>query len=206
MKSSQNIQRLGHTKFTSCSSDFVLKTLERASDLKMLISFTVLLNTNVFAIKSLVLDNTWIIGGISDPEDHLVKAARYLVVTLRNTPNVVVYATKCNSFLRNNARYSYISSNKGHFNACCCITGGSNSPTCICKVKTINTTLQEFLQSYGQSYNHLLAQTKISTINKFYKEKKPINLQICQVYYNNAKKVLGCKIARNFVKTLVEWY
>jgi hypothetical protein len=39
MKSSQNIQRLGHTKFTSCSLDFVLKTLERASDLKMLISF-----------------------------------------------------------------------------------------------------------------------------------------------------------------------
>ena len=39
MKSSQNIQRLGHTKFTSCSSDFVLKTLEGASDLKMLISF-----------------------------------------------------------------------------------------------------------------------------------------------------------------------
>ena len=39
MKSSQIIQRLGHTKFTSCSSDFVLKTLERASDLKMLISF-----------------------------------------------------------------------------------------------------------------------------------------------------------------------
>jgi hypothetical protein len=38
MKSSQNIQRLGHTKFTF-SSDFVLKTLERASDLKMLISF-----------------------------------------------------------------------------------------------------------------------------------------------------------------------
>jgi hypothetical protein len=57
--------------------------------------------------------------------------------------------------------------------------------------KTINTTLQEFLQSYGQSYNHLLAQTKISTINKFYKEKEPINLQICQVYYNNAKKVLS---------------
>jgi hypothetical protein len=56
--------------------------------------------------------------------------------------------------------------------------------------KTINTTLQEFLQSYGQSYNHLLAQTKISTINKFYKEKEPINLRICQVYYNNAKKVL----------------
>jgi hypothetical protein len=28
-----------YTKFTSCSSDFVLKTLERASDLKMLISF-----------------------------------------------------------------------------------------------------------------------------------------------------------------------
>jgi hypothetical protein len=39
MKGSQNIQRLGHTKFTCCSSDFVLKTLERASDLKMLISF-----------------------------------------------------------------------------------------------------------------------------------------------------------------------
>jgi hypothetical protein len=39
MKSSQNIQRLGHTKFTSCSLDFVLKTLEQASDLKMLISF-----------------------------------------------------------------------------------------------------------------------------------------------------------------------
>ena len=39
MKSSQNIQRLGHTKFASCSSNFVLKTLERASDLKMLISF-----------------------------------------------------------------------------------------------------------------------------------------------------------------------
>jgi hypothetical protein len=39
MKSSQNIQRLGHTKFTSCSLDFVLKTLERANDLKMLISF-----------------------------------------------------------------------------------------------------------------------------------------------------------------------
>jgi hypothetical protein len=39
MNSSQNIQRLSHTKFTSCSSDFVLKTLERASDLKMLISF-----------------------------------------------------------------------------------------------------------------------------------------------------------------------
>jgi hypothetical protein len=27
MKSSQNIQRLGHTKFTSCSSEFVLKAL-----------------------------------------------------------------------------------------------------------------------------------------------------------------------------------
>jgi hypothetical protein len=27
----------------------------------------ILLNTNVFAIKSLVLDNTWIIGGINDP-------------------------------------------------------------------------------------------------------------------------------------------
>jgi hypothetical protein len=39
MKSSQNIQRLGHTKFTSCSSDFMLKTLQQASDLKMLISF-----------------------------------------------------------------------------------------------------------------------------------------------------------------------
>jgi hypothetical protein len=39
MKSSQNIQRIGHTKFTSCSSDLMLKTLERASDLKMLISF-----------------------------------------------------------------------------------------------------------------------------------------------------------------------
>jgi hypothetical protein len=39
MKSSQNIQRLGVTKFTSCSTDFVLKTLERANDLKMLISF-----------------------------------------------------------------------------------------------------------------------------------------------------------------------
>jgi hypothetical protein len=39
MKSSQNIKRLGHTKFTSCSSDFVLKTLERARNLKMLISF-----------------------------------------------------------------------------------------------------------------------------------------------------------------------
>jgi hypothetical protein len=39
MKSSQNIQRLGHTKFASCSLDFVLKMLERASDLKMLISF-----------------------------------------------------------------------------------------------------------------------------------------------------------------------
>jgi hypothetical protein len=39
VKSSQNIQRLDHTKFTSCSSDFVLKTLERASDLKMLIYF-----------------------------------------------------------------------------------------------------------------------------------------------------------------------
>ena len=37
MKNSQNIQRLGHTKFTSCSSDFVLKTLDRASDLEMLI-------------------------------------------------------------------------------------------------------------------------------------------------------------------------
>jgi hypothetical protein len=39
MKSSQNIQRLGHTKLTSYSLDFVLKTLERASDLKMLIYF-----------------------------------------------------------------------------------------------------------------------------------------------------------------------
>jgi hypothetical protein len=46
-----------------------------------------LLNTNVFAIESFVLDNTWIIGGINDPEGHLVKAAHYLVVTLRNTPN-----------------------------------------------------------------------------------------------------------------------
>jgi hypothetical protein len=44
MKSRQNIQRLGHTKFTSCSSDFVLKMLERASDLKMLISFPFLAN------------------------------------------------------------------------------------------------------------------------------------------------------------------
>jgi spore germination protein GerM len=39
MKSSQNIQRLAHTKYTSCSSDFVLNTFERASDLKMLTSF-----------------------------------------------------------------------------------------------------------------------------------------------------------------------
>jgi hypothetical protein len=51
MKSSQNIQRLGHTKFTSCSSDFVLKTMERASDLKMLISFPFFLVCLSFLIK-----------------------------------------------------------------------------------------------------------------------------------------------------------
>jgi hypothetical protein len=52
MKSSQNIQRLGHTKFTSCSLYFVLKTLERAGDLKMLISFpfSVIFDENIFLI------------------------------------------------------------------------------------------------------------------------------------------------------------
>jgi type II secretory pathway component PulC len=31
MKGSQKLKRLGHTRFTSCSSEFLLKTLSRAS-------------------------------------------------------------------------------------------------------------------------------------------------------------------------------
>ena len=31
LKGSQKLKRLGHTRFTSCSSDFLLKTLSRAS-------------------------------------------------------------------------------------------------------------------------------------------------------------------------------
>ncbi|VVM26462.1 hypothetical protein BSPWISOXPB_6034 [uncultured Gammaproteobacteria bacterium] len=224
-----------------------------------------LLNTNVFAIESFVLDNTWIIGGINDPEGHLVKAAHYLVVTLRNTPNQdqgVEYNAYSIFNLDNFAALvNTLTTTKDFANAGWTVTTTSYTATGIkvplvradvaipsiisqktitfCGInnnnnvdflqgkgikrmskcldgifwdyknhfaaynldhiiqvdarndKTINTTLQEFLQSYGQSYNHLLAQTKISTINKFYKEKEPINLQICQVYYNNAKKVLS---------------
>jgi hypothetical protein len=59
MKSSQNIQRLGHTKFTS-SSDFVLKTLERASDLKMLISFPFLFVCHFWWAKRKILCRKYI--------------------------------------------------------------------------------------------------------------------------------------------------
>jgi hypothetical protein len=59
--------------------------------------------------------------------------------------------------------------------------------------KTINTTLQEFLQSYGQSYNHLLAQTKISTISS---NKGHFNACCCITGGSNSPtcicKVFGC--------------
>ena len=60
MKSSQNIQRLGHIKFTSCSSDFVLKTLERASDLKMLISFPFFVCLSFWKTKRKILCGKYI--------------------------------------------------------------------------------------------------------------------------------------------------
>jgi hypothetical protein len=64
MKSNKNIQRLDHTKFTSCSSDFVLKTLERASDLKMLIYFyykvnLVWSNLCIFWLPFICLYRSW---------------------------------------------------------------------------------------------------------------------------------------------------
>ena len=57
--------------------------------------------------------------------------------------------------------------------------------------KIVDSTLIKLLQTYGQSYNHLLAQAKIKIINNFYREKEPLNTQICQLYYDNAKKVLA---------------
>ncbi|MBA5249451.1 MAG: hypothetical protein FE834_08025 [Gammaproteobacteria bacterium] len=54
----------------------------------------------------------------------------------------------------------------------------------------VETTFDQFLSAYGQTYNHLLAQTKISTINKFYKAKEPVNAKSCKTYSDGAKKFL----------------
>ena len=70
MKGSQNIQRLGHTKFTSCSSDLVLKTLERASDLKMLISFPFLLLSFLMNIMRKIY--FYIFHVFSEARDHIL--------------------------------------------------------------------------------------------------------------------------------------
>jgi hypothetical protein len=54
MKSSQNIQRLGHTKCTSCSSDFVLKIKISKFRLSLLISGIIcfnLLKNKIFKVK-----------------------------------------------------------------------------------------------------------------------------------------------------------
>ncbi len=75
MKSSQNIQRLGHTKFTSCSSDFVLKTLERASDLKILISFPFLFVCHFWWAKRKILCGkyiSYIFHVFSEARDHIL--------------------------------------------------------------------------------------------------------------------------------------
>jgi hypothetical protein len=75
MKSSQNIQRLGHTKFSSCSSDCVLKTLERASDLKMLIyfSFFVWLSFLMSEMYNIMRKyNSYIFHVFSEARDHIL--------------------------------------------------------------------------------------------------------------------------------------
>ena len=74
MKSSQNIQRLGHTKFTSCSSDFVLKTLERASDLKMLISFPFFACHFWWAKRKILCEKyiSYIFHVFSEARDHIL--------------------------------------------------------------------------------------------------------------------------------------
>jgi hypothetical protein len=75
MKSRPNIHRLGHTKFSSCSSDCVLKTLERASDLKMLIyfSFFVWLSFLMSEMYNIMRKyNSYIFHVFSEARDHIL--------------------------------------------------------------------------------------------------------------------------------------
>jgi len=225
-----------------------------------------LLNGNVLTNKSTVLDNTWIIGNISDPSEYLADsnltlAARYFVITLRNTPNLdkgVEYraysifnsdniATLIHKLTTTTnfedegwtTTYDYTATGLrtgplrvsvpipsvisqqtiefcGMDNSINFLRGKKSRKISKCLddifrdykshfstynlnhivqidvpgKTTINATFKDFLHTYGKSYNHLLAQTKISTINKFYAAKKPINDQSCQLYHDNAKRFL----------------
>jgi hypothetical protein len=85
MKSSQNIQRLGHTKFTSCSSDCVLKTLERASDLKMFISFPFLFICHFWWAFRKILCGKYI-SYIFHVQHSAINESTFLVIVYRVLP------------------------------------------------------------------------------------------------------------------------
>jgi len=57
--------------------------------------------------------------------------------------------------------------------------------------KVIDTTFQEFFDTYRKTYNHLLAHTKVQTINKFYAAKEPFNTKSCNQYKESATKFLA---------------
>ena len=63
-----------YTKFTSCSSDFVLKTLERASDLKILISFPFFVCHFWWAKRKILCEKyiSYIIHVFSEARDHIL--------------------------------------------------------------------------------------------------------------------------------------
>jgi len=213
-------------------------------------------------IKSSKLDYTWFIGGVSDIGDHDGDTARYLVVSLRNTPNQhqgmeykahSIYASNdvtklvaelptmtdfktagWTVFTRGFEATDFVVSHPVDVAVPDIITGqtielcgiGSqvgnfllNKTTsrigrCLDSISqdyknhfaayelddtiqvntrknaTLNVTIEQFVQTYGQTFNHLLAQTKIGIVNKFYQTKKPINAEGCRIAANNLKEFM----------------
>jgi len=55
----------------------------------------------------------------------------------------------------------------------------------------VESPLRDFLNTYGQSYNHFVAQTKIKAINHFYDIGKSIKAESCGFYAKNTKELLS---------------
>jgi len=225
-----------------------------------LMSGTEAVLNNMSAIKSIKLDNTWLMGGVIDSDVHLKKVARYLVIALRDTPyqdKGVEYKAysifSANNYetlvkeLATTKNFESAGWNRGDFDYIATDLSMSRAintsiPSIItkqtiqlCGINTqvgnflmgktttkitqclnsvfrdyknhfatynlddtiqINTVTNaivpfgNFLLTYGQTHNHLLAQTKIQFINKFYASKKNIKATSCQFYSDNAKKFL----------------
>ncbi|MBA5248219.1 MAG: hypothetical protein FE834_01595 [Gammaproteobacteria bacterium] len=222
----------------------------------------VILKTNMSAIKSIQLDNTWFLGGASETAEGLVEA-HYLVVTLRDKPGQdegVEYYTYSISISDNLAeRVKALTTTENFVNAGWVLTDSdyiatdlrvshaisaaipsviTGKTTQLCGINqhtgnflmtkstkqiniclehifqdykdyfaaynlddTIQVTLtgeenanvpfEHFLRAYGESYNHLVAQTKIKIINNFYEIKNTVNKQSCGFYSDRVESFLA---------------